>query len=142
MLKNFIPLITSFLIIANTLGQTIPAHFKTRLGIKYYSPINKSIFKTAPVGWCSWYSYYQELTEEVSWEVVFEHANYYSNEIPGNLEGISIKPFGLGKTEMKWEKKYGTIFSYLIEKNGIPLGHTKELSVLLNYNYSRQLLKV
>ncbi len=38
-------------------------YYKDVLNIKYYSPIDKAIFKTAPAGWCTWYYYYQEINE-------------------------------------------------------------------------------
>lgn len=38
-----------------------------RHGIRYYAPIDKSVFKRAPTGWCSWYYYYQDITQE-EWE--------------------------------------------------------------------------
>lgn len=36
-------------------------------GIRYYAPIDKSVFTHAPTGWCSWYYYYQGITQE-EWE--------------------------------------------------------------------------
>lgn len=36
-------------------------------GIRYYSPIDKSVFTHAPTGWCTWYYYYQGINEE-EWE--------------------------------------------------------------------------
>lgn len=38
-----------------------------RHGIRYYAPIDKSVFDHAPTGWCSWYYYYQNITQE-EWE--------------------------------------------------------------------------
>jgi len=38
-----------------------------RQGIRYYAPIDKSVFTHAPTGWCSWYYYYQSITQE-EWE--------------------------------------------------------------------------
>ncbi len=38
-----------------------------RHGLRYYAPIDKSVFKRAPTGWCSWYYYYQNITQE-EWE--------------------------------------------------------------------------
>ncbi len=38
-----------------------------RHGIRYYAPIDKSVFTHAPTGWCSWYYYYQNITQE-EWE--------------------------------------------------------------------------
>jgi hypothetical protein len=36
-------------------------------GIEFFKPINKKHFSHAPCGWCSWYFYYQNITEE-EWE--------------------------------------------------------------------------
>ena len=38
-------------------------YFRDTLGIKYYQPIDKSRFPLPPSGWCSWYYYYQEISE-------------------------------------------------------------------------------
>ncbi|MGB9764491.1 MAG: NPCBM/NEW2 domain-containing protein [Candidatus Saccharicenans sp.] len=45
-------------------GQVILNYYKSRLGIKYYQPIDKSIFPLPPSGWCSWYYYYQAINQE------------------------------------------------------------------------------
>jgi hypothetical protein len=44
-------------------GTTIKNYYRERLGVKYYKPIDKSIFPLPPSGWCSWYYYYQEINE-------------------------------------------------------------------------------
>jgi hypothetical protein len=44
-------------------GTAIDDYYKDSLGIKFYAPIDKSVFATPPSGWCSWYYYYQEFTE-------------------------------------------------------------------------------
>ncbi|MGQ9726973.1 MAG: alpha-galactosidase, partial [Candidatus Fervidibacter sp.] len=38
-----------------------------RHGIRYYASVDKSVFKRAPTGWCSWYYYYQNISQE-EWE--------------------------------------------------------------------------
>lgn len=40
-----------------------PDYFKTRLGIKWYQPLDKTEFSRAPAGWCSWYYYYLSVDE-------------------------------------------------------------------------------
>jgi len=45
-------------------GQEITDYFKTKLGIKYYQPLDKSIFPLPPSGWCTWYYYYGEINQE------------------------------------------------------------------------------
>lgn len=38
--------------------------FKEKLGIKWFRPLDKSVFRRAPAGWCSWYYYYLDIVEE------------------------------------------------------------------------------
>jgi len=37
---------------------------KTERGVKWFRPLDKSAFARAPAGWCSWYVYWQGVTEE------------------------------------------------------------------------------
>jgi hypothetical protein len=46
-------------------GREIPNYFKDELGVKYFRPLDKSVFPLPPSGWCSWYYYYQEVSEKV-----------------------------------------------------------------------------
>jgi len=45
-------------------GQEITGYFKNKLGIKYYQPLDKTIFPLPPSGWCTWYYYYGEINQE------------------------------------------------------------------------------
>src|SRR5688572_19077669 len=62
-------------------GTAFGNYYKQTLGIKYFSPVDKSIFQLPPSGWCSWYFYYQEIDE---------------NEIKQNAKWIAdnLKDFG------------------------------------------------
>jgi len=42
-------------------GKKNENYYKNNLGVKYFKPIDKSVFKEPPSGWCSWYFYYQEI---------------------------------------------------------------------------------
>jgi hypothetical protein len=44
-------------------GAVIDHYYRDKLGIKYYKPIDKSIFPLPPSGWCSWYYYFYEISE-------------------------------------------------------------------------------
>jgi hypothetical protein len=44
-------------------GRVLPHYYRDSLGVKYFHPIDKSIFPLPPSGWCSWYYYYQEIDE-------------------------------------------------------------------------------
>ncbi len=37
---------------------------KKERGVKWFRPLDKSVFKRAPAGWCSWYIYWQGVTEQ------------------------------------------------------------------------------
>jgi hypothetical protein len=39
-------------------------YYKDTLGIKFFSPLDKSNFPLPPSGWCSWYFYFQEIDED------------------------------------------------------------------------------
>ncbi|MGE0480218.1 MAG: NPCBM/NEW2 domain-containing protein [Phycisphaerae bacterium] len=45
-------------------GSTIESYYRRELGVRYFTPLDKSVFPTPPAGWCSWYYYYQEITPE------------------------------------------------------------------------------
>ena len=36
-------------------GTVKKDHFRSTLGVKYYTPLDKSRFPLPPSGWCSWY---------------------------------------------------------------------------------------
>ncbi|MCD6352381.1 MAG: alpha-galactosidase, partial [Armatimonadetes bacterium] len=38
--------------------------YRKERGIRYFAPIDKSVFKHPQAGWCSWYYYYRRVTEE------------------------------------------------------------------------------
>lgn len=45
-------------------GTVIEHYYRDHLGIKYYSPIDKTRFPLPPAGWCTWYYYYSRITAE------------------------------------------------------------------------------
>ncbi len=51
-----------------TNGRVIPHYYRDTLGVKFYKPIDKTIFPLPPSGLCTWYYYYQDINEnEVRW---------------------------------------------------------------------------
>src|SRR5271157_5212757 len=48
----------------NTLIRLIPHYFTKTLGVPYYLPFDDSTFRTAPMVWSSWTSYYDQVREE------------------------------------------------------------------------------
>lgn len=64
-------------------GTIINNYYRDSLGIKFYQPIDKSIFSLPPSGWCSWYYYYQEIDEkeiERNARWIAEHLKDYGAE--------------------------------------------------------------
>jgi len=45
-------------------GKVIQNYYRDSLRVRYYKPIDKSIFPLPPSGWCSWYFYYQDISEK------------------------------------------------------------------------------
>lgn len=48
----------------NAVIRLTPDYFKQALGVPYYVPFDDSYFKTAPMVWSSWTSYYEAVREE------------------------------------------------------------------------------
>ncbi|HEX5437315.1 MAG TPA: NPCBM/NEW2 domain-containing protein [Gemmatimonadaceae bacterium] len=42
-------------------GRVIEHYYRASLGIRYYAPIDKSVFAVPPSGWCTWYYYYRDI---------------------------------------------------------------------------------
>lgn len=65
----------------NTLLKLIPNYYTKTLGLPFYVPFDDSIFSKAPMVWCSWTSYYSEVTEQ---------------DIISNTDWLSenLKPYG------------------------------------------------
>ncbi|MFB3853767.1 MAG: NPCBM/NEW2 domain-containing protein [Vicinamibacterales bacterium] len=45
-------------------GSVLANYYRDTLGVKYYQPIDKSIFPLPPSGLCTWYYYYQDVNEQ------------------------------------------------------------------------------
>ena len=44
-------------------GTVTKNYYRDKLGVKYFTPIDKTIFPLPPSGWCTWYYYYQQINE-------------------------------------------------------------------------------
>ena len=44
-------------------GTVVSHYYRDKLGVKFYTPIDKSIFPVPPSGLCTWYYYYQDVTD-------------------------------------------------------------------------------
>jgi hypothetical protein len=62
-------------------GRVFSHYYRDSLHVKFYAPIDKSIFPLPPSGWCSWYYYYQEIDPAE----VMKNAHWVAS---------TLKPFG------------------------------------------------
>jgi alpha-galactosidase len=44
--------------------EVVPDFYRDRRGIKYFAPIDRSVFDRPQAGWCTWYYYYRGITED------------------------------------------------------------------------------
>src|SRR5438034_5181791 len=44
-------------------GTVTKNYYRDKLGVKYFTPIDKTNFPLPPSGWCTWYYYYQQINE-------------------------------------------------------------------------------
>jgi alpha-galactosidase len=58
-----------------------PSYYQKHRGLKYFEPWTYSVWQKPVVGWCSWFAYYQDITEE--------KIKHVADVISGTL-----KPFG------------------------------------------------
>lgn len=61
--------------------RLIPDYYRTHRQLRYYAPLDKTIHRTPPSGWCSWYYYYTEFGEDD----VLANARWMARE---------LKPYG------------------------------------------------
>jgi hypothetical protein len=61
--------------------RLVPDYYTRTLGVPYYVPFNDSPFGRAPMVWCSWTSYYGDVTEDA----IVKNANWLSEH---------LKPYG------------------------------------------------
>jgi hypothetical protein len=45
-------------------GTVAKNYYRDTLGIKFFHPVDKSRFALPPSGWCTWYYYYQQISEK------------------------------------------------------------------------------
>lgn len=84
-----------------------PEYYKKDLGVPYYVPFDDSYFKTAPMVWSSWTSYYEAVTEKdvvrnADW--LAEHLKPYGFEYVQLDDGYDRLPDGAHTWIGEWDK--------------------------------------
>lgn len=64
--------------------DVVPNFYRDKRGITYFAPIDKTVFKHAQAGWCSWYYYYR---------------NVHDNDVVDNAKWLAVN---LRKYGVKW----------------------------------------
>lgn len=81
-------------------GTVKSNYYKDILGIKYFRPIDKTKFPLPPSGWCSWYFYYQEISEDEvkrNAEWIADHLKDYGAQYVQIDDGWQGTGHGLGE---------------------------------------------
>jgi len=79
-------------------------YYLTELGLKYYQPRPKR-FKTAPAGWCSWYSYYMGTTEKDMVAETDAVAKYLRDYGMDTIQLDACFTLGEDANYLEWTKK-------------------------------------
>jgi hypothetical protein len=126
-------------------GTVIQNYYRDTRGVKYFKPIDKSVFPLPPSGWCSWYYYYQEINEtevkrNAQW--IAEHLKDYgaryvqiddgwqgegrgrtrdwttvNNRFPGGMDGLAAYIKSLGLTPGIWLAPHGQSNEAVVKNN-------------------------
>jgi len=78
-------------------GQVRKNYYRDVLGVKYFQPIDKTRFPLPPSGWCSWYYYYQQVSEgevrrNAAW--IAENLKEYGAQYVQVDDGWQAEPHG------------------------------------------------
>ncbi|MDQ2920981.1 MAG: NPCBM/NEW2 domain-containing protein [Acidobacteriota bacterium] len=126
-------------------GTVIKNYYRDTLGVKYFKPVDKSVFSLPPSGWCTWYYYYQQINEKevkqnARWiaENLKDYGAQYvqiddgwqgtgrvstrdwtnvSDKFPGGMSGLASYIKSLGLTPGIWLAPHGQSNEALVKKN-------------------------
>jgi hypothetical protein len=92
----------------NTLIRLVPDYFTKTLGLPFYVPFDDTHFPSAPIVWCSWDSYYEDVREEdivrnVDW--IAAHLKPYGFDYVALDDGYDRGPHGEHYWTEKWDQK-------------------------------------
>ena len=83
-------------------GEVIEHYVAKHLGMPYYKPYDLSYHPRPPAGWCSWYYFGKEVTEEA----VVANTDWLAEYLkPFGLEYVQLDDGYQGETWLNWNKK-------------------------------------
>jgi len=83
-------------------GEVIEHYVAEHLGMPYYKPYDLSCHPRPPAGWCSWYYFGKEVTEEA----VVANTDWLAEHLKSfGLEYVQLDDGYQGETWLNWDKK-------------------------------------
>jgi hypothetical protein len=85
--------------------RLVPDYYTKVLGLPHYAPLDTSIFDRAPTTWCSWASYFGDVTEDAivkNTDWLAKHLQPYGFEYVQIDDGYDRIPGKWGKTGHNW----------------------------------------
>jgi hypothetical protein len=85
--------------------RLVPDYYTKVLGLPHYAPMDTSIFAQAPTTWCSWASYFGDVTEDAivtNTDWIAEHLKPYGFEYVQIDDGYDRIPKKWGKAGHNW----------------------------------------
>jgi hypothetical protein len=95
-------------VLGNSLVRFIPDYYTKTLGVPFYVPFDDSYFPSAPMVWCSWDGYYDDVREEdivrnVDW--IAAHLKHYGFDSIALDDGYDRGKSGEHYWTEKWNQK-------------------------------------
>ncbi|HEV8429906.1 MAG TPA: NPCBM/NEW2 domain-containing protein [Pyrinomonadaceae bacterium] len=125
-------------------GTVIKNYYRDKLGVKYFKPVDKSLFALPPSGWCTWYYYYQQINEKevkLNAQWIAEHLKQFgaqyvqiddgwqgtgrvytrdwtnvSDKFPGGMDHLASHIKSLGLTPGLWLAPHGQSNETVVKK--------------------------
>ncbi|MDE3251706.1 MAG: alpha-galactosidase, partial [Bacteroidota bacterium] len=104
-----------------------PDYFKKHRGLSYFEPSTYRIWKKPVVGWCSWFAYFNQITEKdihQTADVLSEKLKKYGLNYLQIDDGYQQEPIGMPDTWLRPNSKFpsgmGALASYIQGKGLTP----------------------
>ncbi len=85
--------------------RLVPDYYTKVLKVPYYTPLDTSVFDRAPMGWCSWTSYFADVTEDAivkNTDWLAEHLKPYGFQYVQIDDGYDRTPGQFGPEGHHW----------------------------------------
>ncbi|HYM93830.1 MAG TPA: alpha-galactosidase, partial [Chitinophagaceae bacterium] len=105
----------------------LPQYYQRHRGLNYFNPASYSVWKKPVAGWCSWFAYYDKITEadiRKTADVLSEKLKPFGLDYLQIDDGYQQTPIGMPDTWLKPNKKFSSglndLAKYIIEKGLTP----------------------